>query len=127
MFTEEDLGQIPNFRKIIPKYPIGKHQHNCRNGLKKLKKFKNKRKKRKESMSAGPDGIHSQILKETAKAICSTLAIIFNKSMQEGQVPQGGKEAHVTALHKKGSKSNPENYTSISLTSVSGKVMESLI
>ncbi len=46
--------------------------------------------------------------------------------MQEGQVPQRWKEAHVTALHKKGSKSNPENYRPISLTSVCGKIMESL-
>ncbi len=37
------------------------------------------------------------------------------------------KEAHVTALHKKGNKSNPENYRPISLTSVCGKIMESLI
>ncbi len=47
--------------------------------------------------------------------------------MQEGQVPQGWKEAHLNALHKKGSKSNPENYRPISLTSVCGKIMESLI
>ncbi len=49
--------------------------------------------------------------------------------MQECQVPQGWKEAPVTALHKKGSKSNPKNYRLISLTSVHvcGKFMESLI
>ncbi len=47
--------------------------------------------------------------------------------MQECQVPQGWKEAHVTDLHKKGSKSNPENYRPISLTSVFRKIMESLM
>ncbi len=47
--------------------------------------------------------------------------------MQEGQVHQGWNEAHVTALQKKGSKSNPENYGPISLTSVCEKLMESLI
>ncbi len=65
--------------------------------LKKLKEVKN-------CKSAGPDRIYPRILKETAEAICGPLAIMFNKSMQEGQVPQGWKEAHVTALHKKGSK-----------------------
>ncbi len=27
--------------------------------------------------------------------------MLFNKSIQKGQVPQGWKGAHVTALHKK--------------------------
>ncbi len=62
--------------------------------------------KKKRRKSAGPDGIPPRILKETAEAICGPLAIIFIKSMQEGQVPQGWKEAHVAALHKKGNKSN---------------------
>ncbi len=47
--------------------------------------------------------------------------------MQEGQVPQGWKEAYVTAFQKKGSKSNPENYRRIILTTVCGEIMESLI
>ena len=81
----------------------------------------------KNNKSAGPDGIHPRILKETAEVICIPLAIIFNKSIQEGHVPQGWKDAHVTALHKKGSKSNPENYRPISLTAVCCKIMESII
>ncbi len=83
--------------------------------------------KLKINKSAGPDEIYPRILKETAKEIYSPLAIIFSKSMQEGKVPQGWKEAHVTALHKKGSKSNPENYRPKSPTSICGKIMESLI
>ena len=51
-----------------------------------LRKFK----KLKLNKSAGPDGIHPHILKETAKAICIPLALIFNKSIQEG---------HIIALH----------------------------
>ena len=34
---------------------------------------------------------------------------------------------HITPIHKKGSKSNAGNYRPVSLTSVVGKVMESLI
>ncbi len=37
VFTEEDLSQILNLEKIIPKGPIGKHPHNCRNDPKKKK------------------------------------------------------------------------------------------
>ncbi len=70
--------------------------------LKKLKKsFK------KNNKSAGSDGIHPCILKETPEAIFSLLAMMFNKSMQEHHVPERWKEAHVIALHKKESKSKP--------------------
>ncbi len=36
-----------------------------------------------------------------AEAICILLAMNINKSIQEGQVPPGWKNVHVTALHKK--------------------------
>ncbi len=62
-----------------------------------LKKFE----KLRNNKSAGPDGIHPRIMKETAEAICDRLALIFNKSLQERKVPKGWKEAHITALHKK--------------------------
>ncbi len=52
--------------------------------LRKLMKLKNNK-------SAGPNGIHPPILKETAEVICSPFTIMFNKSMQEGKVLQGWK------------------------------------
>ena len=71
--------------------------------------------------SAGPDGIHPRVLKETADAI------IFNKSLNEGKIPHAWKEAHITALHKKHSKKKAENYRPISLTSICCKILESII
>jgi hypothetical protein len=72
--------------------------------------------KLKVNKSAGPDGIHPRVLKETADAICIPLANIFNESLNEGIVPQAWKDAHITALHKKGNKRYPANYRPISLT-----------
>jgi hypothetical protein len=42
-------------------------------------------------------------------------------------LPQEWKDAHVTALHKKGSKQKAENYRPISFTSVCRKIMESIL
>jgi hypothetical protein len=59
--------------------------------------------------------------------IAPALTTIFNKSLQTGTVPADWKEANVTPIFKKGSKTAPENYRPVSLTSVSCKVLESLI
>ncbi len=63
--------------------------------------FKTRKAGKNPTISAGPDGNHSCIVKETAETICIPLAIIFNRFLQEGQFLQGWKHAYVTALHKK--------------------------
>ena len=77
--------------------------------------------------SPGPDGHHPLILKEIAEAIAEPLSIIFNKSFNEGCLPEAWKEAHVIPLFKKGKKSQPGNYRPVSLTSIVCRIMESII
>jgi len=55
------------------------------------------------------------------------LAILFNKSITEGSIPNDWKEANVIAIFKKGRRSDPSNYRPVSLTCVICKVLESLI
>jgi endonuclease/exonuclease/phosphatase family metal-dependent hydrolase len=81
----------------------------------------------KTDKSPGPDAIHPRILKNCAKAIKGPLTIIFKKSLNEGQVPEGWKSANITPIHKKGDKSKTENYRPVSLTSVVCKVLERMI
>ena len=75
----------------------------------------------------GPDGITPLLLKELSAEAAPALAMIFNKSLDEGVVPEDWKEANVTPIFKKGSKSVPGNYRPVSLTAVACKLMESLI
>ena len=83
--------------------------------------------KLKTNSSPGPDGISPGFLKDYASVLPYPLSIIYNKSMYSGSVPSDWKDANVTPIYKKGSKSNPENYRPVSLTSVPCKLMESLI
>jgi hypothetical protein len=55
------------------------------------------------------------------------LQILFNKSLEEGVVPQSWKYANVLPIHKKGSKQLADNYRPISLTSVLSKILEKLV
>jgi len=66
-------------------------------------------------------------LSRTATAVAKPLLILFNCSYNEGRLPQDWKNAVISPIFKKGHKSNPENYSPISLISVICKIMESLI
>ena len=83
--------------------------------------------KLKVTKSPGPDQIHPRILKETKNEIAEHLSNIFTQSLENGACPSQWKEANVTPIFKKGDKKCPGNYRPISLTSVIGKLMESLI
>ena len=77
--------------------------------------------------SQGSDNIHPKFIAETAESIVETLLLIFRQSLDEGKLPSEWKTANVSALHKKGPKTDPSNYRPISLTSVVCKIFEKVI
>ncbi|PKU40317.1 rna-directed dna polymerase from mobile element jockey-like [Limosa lapponica baueri] len=77
--------------------------------------------------SMGTDGIHRRVLRELAEVLAEPLSIIYQQSWQTGKVPADWRLANVTPIHKKGQKDDPGKYRPVSLTSVSGKVMEQII
>ena len=76
--------------------------------------------------SPGHDLWHPYFLKQLADCICIPLSILYNKSLKEG-AHKSWTKAIITAIYKKGLKSEMGNYRPISITSVIPKVMESII
>lgn len=88
--------------------------------MKEIKNLKNKK-------SVGIDGISIQVLKSCGHILGKSITYFINQSISQGRVPRGWKIAKVIPLHKKGDKSNPDNYRPISLLPCISKIMERII
>ena len=55
------------------------------------------------------------------------LYIIFKKSLKSGQLPSNFKNANIFPIFKKGNRNSPGNFRPVSITSVSCKILESII
>ena len=79
------------------------------------------------SKATGPDGIPPAVLKELAHEIAPILTVIFQLSLDSGNVPNDWRTALVTPIFKKGEHYKPSNYRPVSLTSVPCKILEHII
>ena len=77
--------------------------------------------------SMGPDNLNARVLHETRQKIAPILTRILTESWQSGELPHDWKLANVSAIHKKDSKTDPNNYRPISLTAICCKIMERII
>ena len=75
----------------------------------------------------GRDNMQLRVLREVAEQVSEMFTDIFNSFLRSGQAPQDSRVANVTSLFKKGSREELGNYRPVSLTSVGGKVLETLI
>ena len=81
----------------------------------------------KPDKAAGPDSIKPVVLKRLKTEIAPVICLLFEKTLQTGQLPSDWKKAQVCPLFKKGDKTEPSNYRPISLTCILCKVMEHII
>ena len=81
----------------------------------------------KENKATGPDGIPGKLLKECAKELADVYTVLFQASLDQGEVPTDWKAACIVPLFKKGDRCKAENYRPVSLTSISSKLLEHII
>ena len=77
--------------------------------------------------ASGPDNISGYLLKPLADELAPALVLLFNKSLQTGEIPSIWKHALVQPLFKKGDRSRAANYRPISLTCICCKMLEHII
>ncbi len=82
----------------------------------------------KSNSATGFDRIHNSFLKNLPLPYVKSILILFNKCMEERQMPSAWKIAKITMIPKKDQpKTIPFNYRPISVSSYLGKLYERLI
>ena len=119
VFSNEATGDLPDlgpsYTADVPRITVSTP------GVVKLLKDLN------PSKATGPDSIPGKLLKEAASELAPALSIIFQTSIDQGQIPDDWKSAKIAPVYKKGDRSQPSNYRPISLTSICCKVIEHII
>ena len=64
----------------------------------------------------GQDLITSTVLKEAADQITPFLTRIFNQTLESGEVAADWRQTNITAIYKKGLRTQAVNYRPVSLT-----------
>ena len=75
----------------------------------------------------GPDELSPQLLKLVAEEFPPELTIIFQQSYDLSSTPEDRNSAIDTPIYKKGLRSDPSSYGSISLTCICCKIMEHIM
>ena len=121
VYTEENMSNMP----------IVQSRYQGSNPLSEINitpaKVREKIKKLNQNKSQGPDNFHPRVIKETLDEITLHLCDIYQSSLESSKVVSDWKLQNTTPLFKKGAKDNPANYRPVALTSVPGKILESII
>ena len=70
----------------------------------------------------GPDGVSGWTLKECKEQLVQPIWEVITSSIKEERVPKEWKRANIVPIYKGGKKTDPLNYSPVSLTSVVSKI-----
>ena len=79
----------------------------------------------KNGKSSSDDMVNNEILKSLFEKNASLLVKLFNQCLDSGTYPWNN--SLITPLHKKGCKSNPDNYRAVAVSSNIGKLFSTVI
>ena len=120
VFTQEDMENMPLLSQVDFDSPLNDIKFTSEDVYELLSKLK-------PTKSPGPDWLHPRLLKELAQALSYPIALLFQKSLDSGQLPLDQKSANVPPIFKKGIKCESKNYRPVSLTCIVCKMLENLV
>ena len=121
VYTKEDLQEIPSVPIVYQgSNPLRKINITIERVREKIRKLNGNK-------SPGPDGFYPREIKEVENELAPHFYDIYKASLEQRKAVSDWKLQNITPLFKKGSKNNPGNYRPVSLTSVPGKMLESII
>ena len=104
VFTREDTTHLPEPEHLFGgDNPLTEVEFRKEDVEKKLRNIK-------ATGAPGPDKVWSKVLHDMADLLAGPLTIIYNRLMQEGDVPGIWRWANVCPVFKKGAKGDPANY-----------------
>ena len=71
--------------------------------------------------------IPTNLVKQLAQQLAPALTLLYQASLDQGQLLEDWKIANVIPVFKKGNRSHPSNYRPISLTSICCKILEHIV
>ena len=80
-----------------------------------------------KTKKCGTDDYASLIMKENSHLLAQPISVLFNQSIVSGQFPNTLKSARIIPIHKKGPKTDVNNYRPISLLNIISKIFEKLM
>ena len=83
--------------------------------------------KLKNSNCPGPDGIPATLPKKCIPGLVTALTHLFRLSMSSGRFPLAWKQAYMFPVHKKGDRSNIDNYRGTSALCATSKLFELVV
>ena len=113
--TKEYLDTIPTVTNKLKFHQISEIELN--NIIKKMK----------PKLSCGPDNIPTKIMINIARAIPKVIIKLINISLNTGFIPDILKQSNIIPIHKKGIKTDPNNYRPISLLCSLSKILEKAV
>ena len=121
VYTEEDLQNMPTAPAVYQgNEPL------CKVNLT-IERVHEKIRKLDPNKSPGPDEFYPREIKEVEDEIAPHLYDVYKASLEQSEAVLDWKLQNIAPLFKKGSKNKPGNHRPVSLTSVPGKMLESII
>ena len=81
----------------------------------------------KNNKAAGIDGIPAEFYKYAGEQFITPFCAVFNHIFDKGEYPTQWSEGLINALHKKGNRTDPDNYRKITINVVMGKIFDSIL